>query len=189
AVGADATVPCGAQSSDAGGADVYPGLINAQTTMGLEDPGAGGFGDAYEMLDFNPQLRAQVAFHNDSEAIPVARANGLTTVVATPGGGVLGGQAAVMDLDGYTWEESTVAPSVGISFQFPRLGGGGGRGGGAGRGGPPSDRSYDELKKERDAQLDRVARLLDDARAYAKAMGPGRPRDLMLESLVPVVER
>src|SRR5213083_2890297 len=189
-VGANVSVPPGAQIIDAGGADVYPGFINAQTTMGLEDPGAGNFGDANELLDFNPQLRAQVAFHNDSEAIPVARANGLTTVVATPGGGLLGGQAAVMNLDGYTWEESTVAASVGISFQFPRIGGSGrGGGGGAGRGGPPPDRSYDDLKKERDAQLDRVVRLLDDARAYAKATGPNRQRDLVLESLIPVVEK
>ena len=188
-VGANVSVPAGAQIIDAAGADVYPGFINAHTTMGIEDPGAGGFGDANELLDFNPQLRAQVAFHNDSDAIPVARANGLTTVVATPGGGILGGQAAVMDLDGYTWEESTVAASVGVTFQFPRLGGGTGRGGGAGRGGPPPDRSYDDLKKERDAQLDRVARLLDNARAYAKAAAAGRQRDLALESLVPVVER
>ncbi len=133
AVGANVNVPSGAQVIDAAGAEVYPGFINAQTTMGLEDPGAGGFGDANEILDFNPQLRAQVAFHNDSEAIPVARANGLTTVIATPGGGLLGGQAAVMDLDGYTWEESTVAPSVGVSFQFPRIGGGGRGGGGRGQ--------------------------------------------------------
>src|SRR5262249_53804423 len=162
-------------------------FIDAQTTMGLEDPGAGNFSDADELLDFNPQLRAQVAFHNDSEAIPVARANGLTTVVATPGGGLLGGQPAVMDLDGYTGEEWTVAGSIGVPFQSPRLGGGGGRGGG--RGGPPADRTYDDLKKERDARLDRVARLLDDARAYAKAAGPGRQRDLVLEALVPIVDK
>jgi imidazolonepropionase-like amidohydrolase len=186
-IGAGVAVPPGAQAIDAAGAEVYPGWINAQTTMGLEDPGAGNFGDANEFLDFNPQLRAQVAFHNDSEAIPIARANGMTTVALTPGGGLLGGQAAVMDLDGYTWEESTVAASVGVTFQFPRLGGGGGRGGG--RGGPPADRTYDDLKKERDAQLDRVARLLDDARAYAKAAGPNRQRDLILESLVPVVDK
>ena len=186
-VGAGVAVPSGARVIDAAGAEVYPGFIDAQTTMGLEDPGAGNFGDANEFLDFNPQLRAQVAFHNDSEAIPVARANGLTTIVATPGGGILGGQAAVMDLDGFTWEEATVAASVGVTFQFPRLGGGGGRGGG--RGGPPPDRSYDDLKKERDAQLDRVARLLDDARAYAVAAGPNRRRDLVLESLVPVVDK
>jgi imidazolonepropionase-like amidohydrolase len=186
-IGPNLAVPAGAQQIDAGGADVYPGLINAQTTMGLEDPGAGNFSDANEFLEFNPQLRAQVAFHNDSEAIPVARANGITTMGVTPGGGLLGGQIAVMDLDGFTWEESTVAASAGVTFQFPRLGGGGGRGGG--RGGPPSDRGYDDLKKERDAQLDKVARLLDDARGYAKAAGPNRQRDLILESLVPIVDK
>jgi len=186
-VGANVSVPAGAQVIDAAGAEVYPGFINAQTTMGLEDPGAGNFGDANDIHDFNPQLRAQVAFHNDSDAISVARANGMTTVVATPAGGLLGGQAAVMNLDGYTWEESTVAPSVGVTFQFPRIGGGG-RGGG-GRGGPAPDRSYDDMKKDRDAQLDRVARLLDDARAYAKAAGPNPQRDLVLESLGPIADR
>jgi imidazolonepropionase-like amidohydrolase len=185
-IGANVAAPPAAQVIDAAGAEVYPGLINAQTTIGLEDPGAGNYGDANEFLDFNPQLRAQVAFHNDSEAIPVARSNGITTIGVTPGGGVLGGQIAVMNLDGYTWEESTVAASAAIAFQFPRLGGGG-RGGG--RGGPPAPRSYDELKKERDAQLDRLALLFDEARAYAKAAGPNRSRDLVLESLVPVADK
>jgi imidazolonepropionase-like amidohydrolase len=187
AVGANVTVPPGAQVIDAAGAEVYPGFVDASTPTGLVDPGAGGFGDSDEMLDFNPALRAQVAFHNDSEAIPVMRANGITTVAATPGGGLLGGQVAVMDLDGFTWEESTVAPSVGMAFQFPRLGGGGGRGGG--RGNVNQDRNYDDLKKERDAQLDQVARLFEQARAYAKAAGPNRTRDLNLEALVPIVEK
>ena len=92
AVGANVAVPSGAQVIDAAGAEVYPGFIDAQTTIGLEDPGAGSYGDANEILDFNPQLRAQVAFHNDSDAIPVARANGFTTVAVTPAGGLLGGQ-------------------------------------------------------------------------------------------------
>ena len=42
------------QVIDAAGADVYPGWINGRTTIGLSDPGAGGFADADEMLDFNP---------------------------------------------------------------------------------------------------------------------------------------
>ena len=191
AVGANVTVPSGAQIIDAQGAEVYPGFIDASTPTGLADPGAGGFSDANELLDFNPQLRAQVAFHNDSDAIPVMRANGITTVAATPSGGILGGQVAVMDLDGFTWEESTVGASVGVTFQFPRIGGGGrgSGGGGGGRGGQPQERTYDDLKKERDATLDKVARLFDDARAYAKAAGPSRKRDLVLESLVPVVEK
>ena len=189
-VGANVAVPAGAEVIDAGGAEVYPGFIDARTDLGLADPGAGGFSDANEILDFNPQLRPQVAFHNDSDAIPVARANGVTTIALTPAGGLLGGQVAVMDLDGWTFEESTVAPSVGVSFQFPPMSGGG-RGGGGGNAAQRADRSYEDLKKDRDAKLDSVAKLLNDARAYAKARTGQRAvgRDLVLESLVPVVEK
>jgi imidazolonepropionase-like amidohydrolase len=184
AVGANITVPAGATVIDAAGADVYPGWINARSTIGLADPGPSGFADTNEMLDFNPQLRSTIAFHNDSEAIPVTRANGVTTVAITPAGGVLGGQIAVMNLDGWTWEESTVRPAAGIAFQFPTLTGGGGEGGPS-RGGTAS---YEELKKARDAKLDELERLLRQARAYAKKAS-GRETDWVLEALVPVVDR
>ncbi len=186
AVGANVSIPSGAQVIDAAGGEVYPGLIDAESTIGLADPGPGGFADVNEILDFNPQLRPQVAFHMEADTIPVARANGITTVAVIPAGGILGGQVAVMDLDGWTWEEALVKPAVGVSFQFPAMGGG--RGGfGGGRGG--QERSYDDLKKERDAKLASLSRLLDDARAYAKASASSRARDLQLESLVPVVEK
>ena len=190
-VGANVSVPAGAQTIDAAGAEVYPGFINARSTLGLADPGAGGFADTDEILDFNQAMRPQVAFHNDSDAIPVARANGVTTIALTPGGGLLGGQIAVMDLDGWTYEESTVKTAVGISFQFPGMGGGGrgGGGGGGGGGGAQPPRTYQDAKKERDARLDLVARVLDQARAYAKAAGPNRKTDWGLEALVPVVEK
>jgi hypothetical protein len=77
-----------------------------------------------------------------------------------------------MNLDGWTWEEATVKPSVGIQFTFPvPVAAGGGRGGGrGGRGGQPAqDRSYDDLRRERDKRLDDIVRLFDRARAYAQA--------------------
>jgi imidazolonepropionase-like amidohydrolase len=188
ALGANVSAPAGATIIDAAGQDVYPGWISPRSTIGLSDPGAGGYADSNEMLDFNPQLRPTVAFHNDSEAIPVARANGVTTVGVMPGGGVLGGQAAVMNLDGWTWEESTVKPSVGVTFQFPTLRPTQGFEGG-GRGSAQADRSYDDLKKDRDRKLDELARLLDRARAYVAAAGPSRQTDWVLDALVPIVER
>jgi imidazolonepropionase-like amidohydrolase len=189
AVGADVRVPAGASVVDAAGAHVYPGFINARTTLGLSEPGPRGFDDVNEMLDLNPQLRTHVAYHAASDAIPVARANGVTTVAIAPGGGLLGGQVGVMNLDGWTWEEATVKPNVGITFNFPSLGGGGGRGGfGGGRGGQQPDRTFEDIKRERDRRLDDIMRLFDQARAYAKA-GADRKTDWTLESLVPVVER
>jgi imidazolonepropionase-like amidohydrolase len=192
ALGANVQVPAGAKVVDAAGSHVYPGFINARTQMGLNEPGPRGFEDVSEMLDLNPQLRTQVAYHAESESIPVARANGITTVAVMPGGGTFGGQVAMMNLDGWTWEEATLKPNVGITFNFPALGGGGGRGGGGGGGGrgqgPAGDRTFEDIKRERDRRLDELIRLFDQARAYAKA-GPNRTMDWTLEALVPVVER
>ena len=187
ALGANVQVPAGATIIDAEGGDVYPGWINAATTIGLAEPGPGGwYNDTTEVPDYNPQLRTRVAYLADSVAIPVARANGVTAVAAVPSGGTLGGEVPVMKLDGWTWEEATVSPAAAIQFTFPSIGGGG-RGGGPG-GGQGGERTYDTLKKARDAKLDDLARLFDQARAYAKA-GSSRDRDLVLEALVPVVER
>jgi hypothetical protein len=93
-------VPAGARTVDAGGADLYPGFINARTTMGLNEPGPRGFEDINEMHDYNPQLRTRVAYHAESDTIAVTRANGVTTVAVMPGGGIFGGEVAVMNLDG-----------------------------------------------------------------------------------------
>ena len=185
------TVPQGAKTIDAAGGHVYPGFINARTTLGIGEPGVRGYDDINEMYDWNQQLRTRVAYHAESAAIPVARANGITTVGVAPGGGIMAGELAVMNLDGWTWEESTLRPNAGIVFNFPALAAGGGRGGGGGgRGGAPQgpERTFDEMRRERDRRLDEVIRVLDNARAYAKA-GADKTTDLSLEALVPVVER
>ncbi|MFB3854641.1 MAG: amidohydrolase family protein [Vicinamibacterales bacterium] len=188
AVGADVKPPAGARVIDAAGGEVYPGWINARTTIGLAEPGAGGYQDTSEMLDYNPQMRTVVAYHNDSESIPVARANGVTTVAVMPSGGILGGEVPVMNLDGWTWEESMVRRSSGITFQFPSVGGGG-RGGSAAPGGAPgAEQTYEDMKRQRDQRLEALVRLFDRARAYAKAAGPDREVDWVLDALVPVVE-
>ena len=184
-IGAGLQVPPGARTVDAAGAHVYPGFINARTTLGLNEPGPRGFEDVNEMLDYNPQLRTRVAYHSESDSIPVARANGVTTVAVVPGGGIFGGEVAVMNLDGWTWEEATLKPNAGIEFNFPSIGGGGGRGGGRGGGGGAA--TYDQAKKQRDDRLAEISRTFALARAYSKG-GPDQAKDLVLEALVPVVE-
>jgi imidazolonepropionase-like amidohydrolase len=183
-LGANVQVPAGATTVDAAGADVYPGWIDGRTTIGLAEPGANTFYDVREMLDFNQPLRAIVSYKADSDAIPVARANGVTTVGVVPVGGVLGGQAAVVNLDGWTFEEAALRPSAGVSFQFPTIG----RQGGFGPN-PDRNRDYEELKKERDAKLEQLSVLLERARGYAKTAQAERGTDWSLEALVPVVER
>jgi imidazolonepropionase-like amidohydrolase len=176
--------PAGAAVIDAAGADVYPGWINGRTTLGLAEPGSNTFADVNEMLDLNQSLRALVAYKADSDAIPVARANGVTSVAVIPSGGLLGGQAAVVNLDGWTYEEAALRPMAGVSFQFPTVGRQGGFGGN-----PDRNREYNELKKERDARIERVAALIQRARAYARTPAAERVTDWSLEALVPVVEQ
>jgi imidazolonepropionase-like amidohydrolase len=195
AVGANLQVPQGAKVIDAKGGHVYPGFINARTTIGIGQNGARGFDDISEMLDWNQQLRTRVAYHSESDTIAVARGTGVTTVGVAPTGGIMSGEFAVMNLDGWTWEEATLRQNAGIAFNFPALAGGGGRGGGGGggggrggRGGEGADRTYDDVRRERDRRVDEVIRVLDQARAYAKA-GKDKPMNWELEALVPVVER
>jgi imidazolonepropionase-like amidohydrolase len=192
AVGANVQVPAGAPAVDAAGGHVYPGFINARTTVGIGEPGVRGYDDIGEMLDYNQHMRTRMAYHAASDAIPVARANGITSVAVAPTGGIFGGEVPVMNLDGWTFEEATVKPNVGITFNFPALGGGGGGrggGGGGGRGGgaPGGDRTFDDVRRERDRRLAEIDRVLDQARAYVKE-GATRTMNWELEAFVPVVE-
>jgi imidazolonepropionase-like amidohydrolase len=173
--------PPGAQVIDAKGADVYPGFIDARTTVGLAEPGAGGFADVQEMLDVNAAVRAQVAYKADSDAIAVARVNGITSVAVVPAGGLIGGQVAVMNLDGWTWEEATLKPVAGVSVQFPRLTPA------VGFGAPPPVQKFDDLLKQRDARLQILEETLARAKAYAQVPAADRRTDWNLAALVPVV--
>ncbi len=189
ALGANVAAPPGAQVIDAKGADVYPGFIDARTAVGINEPGPRGFEDVSEMLEINAALKAHVAYQWDSDAIAIARVNGITSVGVIPGGGLLGGQIAVMNLDGWSWEQAAVKPAAGVSFQFPIVGGGGGRGGGGGGGGQQDpDRRYEDLKRERDARVKKVEDVIARARAYSKTPAAERHVDWNLDALVPVVE-
>lgn len=198
AVGRGVSIPAGARVINAQGMWVYPGMIDSNTTIGLTEIGqVAATVDVNEIGDFNPQLKAIIAVNPESEIIPVTRVNGITTVLTAPRGGVLAGQAALINLAGWTWEEMQVKAPVGIIFNFPSLR--------SGRSFDPAtlqvrERSFEEARRQRDERLNRVRRLLDDARAYAKAKrapvvqadgaSNGNDRlnvDPVLESLVPVV--
>ena len=186
AVGADVAVPQGARVIDAKGSDVYPGWINAASSIGITEPGPGGwYNDSTEMLDYNPQLRTRVAYKADSDAIAIGRSNGVTAVAAVPSGGTMGGDIPVMNLDGWTWEEATARASVGIAFRLPPMAAAPVEG--AAPGAPPAERTFEDLKKGRDKKLDEIAALFERAKAYDKAGPTGRVVDWTLDALVPIV--
>jgi imidazolonepropionase-like amidohydrolase len=134
-VGPAARIPAGAQVINGAGLEVYPGMINSWSNLGLTEIGAVPVTNDYnEMGDYNAHINAFSAFHVESEHIPVARANGITASVSVPSGGVIPGQAALMHLDGWSQGDMAINRAVGMVVAFPTIGGRGGRGGGMGRG-------------------------------------------------------
>jgi imidazolonepropionase-like amidohydrolase len=186
-------VPEGATVVDAGGKTVYPGLIDALTTLGLTEIGSvPGSVDVTETGDVNPHARAWIAVHPHSELIPVARANGVTAVLAAPQGGLISGQSAVVRLAGSTPDALAVKQPAALHVTFPT-------------GRPPFDvnrmfdepemKTFEERQKEKrrnqEKALERLRHLLEGAKAHAAALeaaragGPAPAPDLVLEALAP----
>lgn len=169
AVGPSVTAPGDARVIDGTGLFVYPGLIDGGTQLGLTEIGSvPGGEDTQELGDFNPHNVALTAVNPHSELIPVTRVNGVTTVITAAEGGLISGQAGLMDLVGWTPAEMTVRRQVALVVSYPSLGGGGGGGGGGFRGSQQSD-------AERRDELDRRTRSLRsyfaDAKAYTDMKG------------------
>lgn len=116
--------PADAQMIDASGLHVYPGLVDAMSQLGLVEVNAvAATDDQAEMGLYNPHLQAATAIHPSSALIPVARANGITHTVVAPAvdDGVIAGQAALVNLDGWTVEEMAIDTSVAMVIQWPEI--------------------------------------------------------------------
>ena len=74
-VGKNLTAPQGFKVIDVHGQQVYPGMIDAASMIGLEKTSSSEASDAKEMGLFNPQLHAETALNPSSEQIPMSRAN------------------------------------------------------------------------------------------------------------------
>ncbi len=101
AVGANVTVPAGAATVDAKGKWVTPGLIIGASALGLVETDADpGTNDTRAKGDHNvaAAFRAWEGLNPESVLFSPARNAGLTTAIALPGGGLISGQAAAIDL-------------------------------------------------------------------------------------------
>jgi hypothetical protein len=147
--------------------------------------------DATELGNFNPSVMAADAINPHSAQVGVTRIVGVTNVVSMPRGGVISGQAAFLNLLGFTPKEMAITPSTALIVNLPG-GGGGGRGGRGGRGGGEGAGGGAAAA----AQLEELKNMFRDADAYAKAFDayakdkslPRPSHNVRLAALVPVVQ-
>lgn len=210
-IGAKIVAPKGIKIIDGKGLRVYPGMIDSSTELGLSEVSAERVTvDTGELGEFMPQLRALIAVNPESEHFPVTRVNGITSVMTFPasggrggrGGGsaqIISGQAALIHLAGWTWEDMAITRDAAVQIIFPSIGGGG-------RGNPAADfpeelavlfgggaaQTFADRKRQYDQQVQKLNDFFDAARQYEKEKSnnaPGFKRDLKMEAMIPVLDR
>lgn len=188
AIGSAVSAPPGATVIDATGQFVYAGMIDSYTPMGLAEIGRiSTMQMSGELGQFNPHLRAIVAINTGSEMLGITRSNGVTSVITAPTGGIISGQAALINTDGWTWEDMAVNGNAGYVVNYPTAQGGGRRGGGgfSGFGGGGADREARALE-----QLEELKQEIRLARSYHIAREGGlEDEDLVYESMRALVSR
>ena len=181
AVGADVAIPAGAERVDATGKWVTPGLFNPSTVLGLTEIAAvaetrqtGARNTEEDRI--HAAFRVWEGLNPASVLFAAARNDGVTTVMIHPNGGLVSGQAAVLDIvDGSTTDMLVAAP-VAMMAQV--------------------DNSQAANAASRGEVLLRLRELLDDVRAYQRsrtAYERGETREFAasrsdLEAMIPVLE-
>lgn len=172
----------GATVIDATGLHVYPGLINAASTLGLTEIGSvAGTVDTSDIGDYQPDLLAVSAYNPFASAIEVARCDGITTAMLVPGGGMLSGRTGLIRLDGWSMPEALVASPLGLVVRLPSL--------------PerfPDDMEETRKQEQVDSHRKRLAGLeefIRRARSYARneAVASSPEFDRRLEAMRPVL--
>ncbi len=172
-VGVDLDVPADATVIDLTGHHLYPGFVHPATQLGLtEISSVAGTVDTREMGQINAALNVEVAVNHDSELLPASIAGGILTAHIIPGGGLIQGHSAVMNLDGWSWEEMLIASQAGQHIAFPP--------------GAVDDEDNEDLS--------RINSVLDQARHWhqadaAASAGNGErpPRNDQLQALGPLL--
>lgn len=187
--GADVAVPRGAKIVDLAGKHIYPGLIDAYSTVGITEIGSVDVSnDINEIGDFNPNVRAEVAVNAESRHIGTTRSAGVLVALSTPEGGVISGMSSALSLEGWTWEDMSMKGAAALNVKWPdpnaqprsgRGGGGGGRGGAAG----PPPKTYAE-------QVEQIKDWFAEARAYRDAVKAGQSvrTDSRYAAMIPAID-
>jgi len=167
---------------DATGKHVYPGLIAANTWLGLiEIEAARATNDNEEVGSINPNVRAIVGYNTDSRVIPTVRANGILIAQIAPAGGLLSGQSSIVQLDAWNWEDATFKADDAVFMDWPRMT----------FSASPFALPIDVQKKNSERALIELSKAMEDARAYMTAKDAGKVAaiDQRWEAIEPVLKK
>jgi imidazolonepropionase-like amidohydrolase len=182
-VGADVAVPGDYTVVEAAGLHVYPGLIDADTELGLiEIPRIEATNDSRELAMFQPDIKSVSAVNPHSSHIGVSLCEGITTAAVLPDGGVVSGSAGMIQLDGWTMPEMLRDDAIGLVVSLPSL--------------PTEiddeDRK-DRIKRHRET-VEEIETFVKDAQHYAKVRALAEtdrrvelPMNVKLEAMIPYV--
>lgn len=175
AMGTNVSIPSGTNEVDVTGKQIYPGLVDAYSQMGLYEIGAVGVSvDLNELGIFNPNVKPEVAFNTESRHIGTARTAGVLVAVSYPTGGLVSGQSSAMMLDGWSWENMLIKSGTGLVVNWPNV---------------RDEDEYDEtLQLMRDEFA--KARAYKNAREAVESGNANRiDLDSKLESMIPVFNK
>lgn len=111
AVGANVTIPPDATTIDATGAHIYPGLIDAHTSLGFTAPKAGEGEPRPDSLAIR-----NVKLSDDD--VETRRATGVTTIVTAPAHGIFQGQSVVLNLGSGPVEARVIKSPAAMQIAF-----------------------------------------------------------------------
>lgn len=185
--GAELAAPAGAKTLDLGGRHVYPGMVAANTSLGLaEIRSVNASMDSTETGALNPNARALVAFNADSDLLPVTLAGGVLAALSVPEAGrsgLIAGTSALLQLEGWNWQDMALLPAVGLHITVPRL-----RLNSA-LFPTQTEARLAEVRRSTEARLKLLDDAFESAKAYAlaRAADPATAIDTRWEAMRPVL--
>ena len=181
-IGKGIPIPAGSQVINLKGKHIYPALFDSMTNTGLvEVKAVRASVDEAETGTINPNVKARVAVNPHSELIPVTRSNGILLTLTAPSGGTIAGQAAVIQLDGWTWEDMTLQASAGMIIKWPNM---------AAVADWWVEKSAKQQIEDRDKTLKNLRKTFTDAEAYRRARKANvkdQAYDARWEAMIPVL--
>lgn len=178
AVGTDISTSTAQEVIDVKGKHIYPGLIDAATTLGLEEIEAvRATSDSREVGEINPSIRSIISYNTDSRVIPTILSNGIVLSHIIPTNQAVGGQSSVVQMNAWNYEDASYAQDIALNIYWPRK---------------PiirNDRDKEKLDENNaryQAQLEKIKSLFDAAKTYCNTKNNAE-KNLNLEAICEVL--